>query len=113
MDYDDLSTIIKASSNTKRLIIRSCTIKPPGTLDFTIQQHYNIQFLSFYYSGDYNFSNWLYNKNEFLEIVKAINSSGLQQLIHTFDICGCGVDTSEITVAKAKAVKLDKVSPMK
>ena len=114
MDFDDLSAVIKACRNAKRLILGYCAINPPGILDFNIQEHYNIQFLSFWGTGWSNCSDWENNKTEFEDIIKAMNSSGLQQSIQTLDLKDCLVDISQVTVGTANVQELDyNIQPMK
>ena len=112
MDYDHLSTIVKACRKVRRLIIYCCTIKPTGTLDFGIHQPYSIQFLSFGFSGKIEYSNWSTNGQDFDDIVKAVNASGLQKSIDTLDLHECGVDTSKVTVGKAKITEMGVIHPM-
>ena len=112
MDYDDLSTIVKASSNAQRLVFNNCLIKSSGKLDLTIGQKYNTHLLSFRYTGDKGRSDWGENKAQFEDIITAINCSELTQSLDTLDVKGCRVDPSKVTVGNANVIELGPILPM-
>ena len=47
LNFDELSRVIKASSQCERLIIRYSKINSTGTLDFDNADGYKLQFISF------------------------------------------------------------------
>ena len=90
----NLEQVVKASSNSERLVIRYCDVSCSVALDFTTINKYKTKFLSFY--------SWGYDSNRnsdfksapasFENIVEAMAKSGLKDSLQTLDINSCGLD---------------------
>ena len=83
----DLEQIVKASSNSERLVIRYCKINCSATLDFATADKYKTKFISFCYWGDfYRESDFKSAPASFENIVEAMAKSGLKDSLQTLDI---------------------------
>ena len=95
----DLEQIVKASSNSERLVIRYCDVSCSTALDFTIIDKYNTKFLSFdSWAGDGSNreSDFKSSPALFENIVEAIAKSGLKDSLQTLDINSCGLDKAAV-----------------
>ena len=98
MNSSDLEQIIKASSNSERLVIKYSDVHLSSALDLTTESEYNINSLSFFnwgYSSNRK-SDFISNPSLFENIVKAIGESGLKKSLRTLNIGGCQLDKSVI-----------------
>ena len=89
----NLEQVVKASSNSERLVIRYCHVSCSVALDFTTADKYNTKFLSFYNWGDtYRKSDFKSDPASFENIVEAMAKSGLKNSLQTLDIGCCGLN---------------------
>ena len=98
LSASNLEQIVKASSNSKRLVIRYSDVSCSAALDFTTTDKYKIKFLSFL--------NWGVDSNRksdfksapasFENIVEAMAKSGLKDSLNTLDIKGCGLNKTAV-----------------
>ena len=93
----DLEQIVKASSNSERLVIRFSDVSCSAALDFAIADRYNTEFLSFLNWGYSNrTSDFKSNQASFENIVEAMAKSGLKDSLQTLDIKGCGLGKTAV-----------------
>ena len=89
----DLEKIVKASSNSERLVIRFWDISCSTALNFTTSDKYNTKFLSFSSWGNCNKSSGFKSvPSSFENIVEAIAKSGLMVSLQTLEIWNTGLD---------------------
>ena len=109
MQMKDLSSVVKASSQCQRLIIRQCYLcNLSGDLDFTIPTDYNITHLyiqNVQGNDSKGSGKWGSNPDRFEHIAKAIGASGLAKSLTLLDVGGSGIEES-----KAKEL-IDKHCP--
>ena len=116
----DLEQIVKASSNSERLVIRFSDVSCSAALDFATADKYNTKFLSFYNWGNSGGkSDFISAPASFENIVEAMAKSGLKDSLQTLDIKGCGLDKTAVQGLLSKhdmgavSVVLTGAEPMK
>ena len=97
MSTSTLNQLVQGCKHLKRLIIRKATIDVTGEVDFGSNLDYQIEYLSFAYSGHPYISDWKSNPGDFIKIIKAIKGSGLEKSLKKLNILYC-----EISLTKAK-----------
>ena len=92
MNILTLNQILKDCRHLKRLILREARIDVNGKVDFGTNLDYHIEYLSLAYSGRDDHSDWKENLQEFVEIIKGIKGSGLDDSLRWLNIQGCQID---------------------
>ncbi|CAI2364220.1 unnamed protein product [Moneuplotes crassus] len=98
-DADDLSLIVKLSSNAERLTVRLSKILTSDSLDFTSPTPSKITYLSFFNCGHANWSNQEWDKypDRFEKIIIAIKNSSLKDSLKTLNLKECKISISKAT----------------
>ena len=116
MNILTLNQILKDCRHLKRLILREARIDVNGKVDFGTNLDYHIEYLSLAYSGRDDHSDWKENLQEFVEIIKGIKGSGLDDSLRWLNIQGCQIDytwarelldSDEIGLSHVKIVQED------
>jgi hypothetical protein len=92
----DLSTLIKASSNSENLVVRCCEVLTDDECDFG-DGKYNTQLISFGYD-DYNQCKWKEKPIRFDNIVEGISKSSLKGQLKVL-----GINESDVSKDDAEA----------
>ena len=94
----DLEQIVKASSNSERLVIRYSDVSCSVALDFTTADQYKTKFLSFNNWGydSHRKSDFMFVPASFENIVEAMAKSGLKASLQTLDIWGWELTDTEV-----------------
>lgn len=113
IDYDDLSKIVRASRNCKRLLITYSNILPKGTLDFGTDLEYKTEYLGFdtLFDSDEEDENEI-SEEEFAPIIDKIKSSTLINSLTKMDIYGEYVtevfsDFNNVVIGSVKPIELE------
>lgn len=96
-----LETIIKGSANSNRLVIRTSKVDVDDDLDFT-GPVYKTSYISFAYTGDGNYSNWVAPWTAFRKIAEAMSKTSLKDSLNTVNVHTC-----TIGVADAQQILVD------
>ena len=86
INSEDLSTIIKSSSQCDTLIIKKSIIHVSDDLDFSLDYDYNISNLSFDNCGREDRSSWKKKRTELISILKSIANSGLKDSLEKISL---------------------------
>ena len=105
MDYDEFSTIVKASNNTNTLVFSFLRFTKRGRIDFGDNIDYNINTFSLQETGDESNSAWRYDKSTFNMIVEQIKHSNMHQQLQKFNIFQCKVDVEDVDLPGVTVVK--------
>ena len=94
----DLERIVKASSNSEKLVIKYCSVICSTALDFAIATKYKTKFMSFDnwtgFSSDTKFD-IMSNPTFFESIGEAIKNSGLKDSLQYVEIDGCKLEKTD------------------
>ena len=85
-----LERVVKASSNSSRLIISCSKLDWDNDFDFS-GPNYNTYHLSFNSWGLYHDNNWDSNPEKLGRIIKAISKCSMKNSLLTFNVYYCGV----------------------
>ena len=82
----------------KRVIISCWKIVFDSEIDFDSSLEYKTEYLGFSYTGRENFSgcDWKSNKDDFIQLLKAIKNSGLSKSLKSLNLYECGWSQTEL-----------------
>ena len=96
MDSSSLSNFIKAAKHIKEVNISNGNIHVNGQIDFGQHLHYYIKQLCLFGTGNSNNSSWRTNKQDMIDIFKAIKNTHLSKSIESLLLSDCGWSNSEM-----------------
>ena len=89
-----LERVIKASSNSPRLLLCNSKLDWDNDFDFS-GPDYNTNYLSFCDWGDCHGNNWSTNPEKLGRIIKAISLCSMKDSLQTLNVTGCGVSVQK------------------
>ncbi|CAI2361281.1 unnamed protein product [Moneuplotes crassus] len=95
---EDLSQIVKASSNLERLSFVASKILTSDSLDFSSTAHSKLEYLSFKSCAYHDWCNMEWDKypDRFEKIVVAIKNSSLKDSLKTLNVHKCKISSSKV-----------------
>jgi len=95
---EDLSQIVKASSNLERLSFVVSKILTSDSLDFSSTSQSKLEYLSFNACAYHNWCNMEWDKypDRFEKIVVAIKNSSLKDSLKTLNVRKCKISSSKV-----------------
>ena len=105
----ELNQIFRTCKHVSRLWIWSCKIEIDSELDFGQENDYNIKYLCFRYTGNYDRTNWESNKSDMQTLFKAISNSGLRRSLNEINVYGCRIAVEEVEEAMNSAFHPDEM----
>ena len=95
MDYDQFSTIVKASRHVDTLIFNHLHFEEEGKINLGLGINYNIRNLSLQYS-ELGYRTWNEKMSWFFDVVQEIKNSNMHKNLESLNICGLKVDIDQV-----------------
>ena len=111
---EEVEEIIKGSSQSKELILRTCKLHTKKGMDLSSNNHYLTQYLSFVnceYNSDVSME-WDKYPERFEHIIEAISKCTLKTSLKKINICGCKI-SKETVEGLLKKYSLDNIQVVK
>ena len=95
MNTSQFSTLIHTASHIETVEIVRCKINGDDEFDFTNDKPYHIKQLSLLKNGGKDYSDWSVNKQQFINILKAISNTTLKHSLEQIGIWNCQITKEE------------------
>ena len=105
MNYDEFSTIFKASKYVETLIFYGLRLSKSGKINLGRNISYKIKKLSFQETGLIKYSNWSEDKTEFNCIVEQIINSNIHKQLQKLNILNCNIDIEDMDIPGVELVE--------